>query len=208
MDLDNVQVSFSLRLPRLSLCLSFWPFTRLLYLPQQYKGCLFFVDLSGCGGGGCHIVHRRPGNHRRNEWPHEFLYHFQYALADPAMKQILYFTTVFFLCVSVMFALFLTRSRFGRLLQAVRDGENRVRFSGIIPPILKCLFTVYPRDGGDCRDAVCASGRDDLTGNDGHHPFGGNGAVGGDRRPALHFRSSAWRAVNERHEKLFKRILS
>ncbi len=65
-----------LRLPRLSLCLSFWPFTRLLYLPQQYKGCLFFVDLSGCGGGGCHIVHRRPGNHRRNEWPHEFLYHF------------------------------------------------------------------------------------------------------------------------------------
>ncbi|MEC2274843.1 urea ABC transporter permease subunit UrtC [Bacillus subtilis] len=65
---------------------------------------------------------------------------FQYALADPAIKQILYFTTVFFLGVSVMFALFLTRSRFGRLLQAVRDGESRVRFFGYHSTVFKVFI--------------------------------------------------------------------
>ncbi|MCY9314010.1 urea ABC transporter permease subunit UrtC [Bacillus spizizenii] len=65
---------------------------------------------------------------------------FQYALADPAIKQILYFTTVFFLGVSVVFALFLTRSRFGRLLQAVRDGESRVRFFGYHSTVFKVFI--------------------------------------------------------------------
>ncbi len=65
---------------------------------------------------------------------------FQYALADPVIKQILYFTTVFFLGVSVMFALFLTRSRFGRLLQAVRDGESRVRFFGYHSTVFKVFI--------------------------------------------------------------------
>lgn len=50
-------------------------------------------------------------------------------LADRSLM-VLYFIEVAFLAVAVFLALLLVRSRFGKILIAIRDREDRVRFSG------------------------------------------------------------------------------
>ncbi|WP_439116620.1 urea ABC transporter permease subunit UrtC [Metabacillus litoralis] len=65
---------------------------------------------------------------------------FQVPLADPGTKQILYFITVALLAVIMGVSLLLTKSRFGRLLIAIRDGENRLRFLGYNPAIFKVFI--------------------------------------------------------------------
>lgn len=64
---------------------------------------------------------------------------FGFSLSASSTQRTLYFVTV----VALGCAYFLTRqladSRFGRLLVAIRDGENRVRFSGYDPVRLKVL---------------------------------------------------------------------
>jgi urea transport system permease protein len=50
-------------------------------------------------------------------------------LSDQAQR-VLYFVEVGFLAVAMFFALVLVRSRFGKILIAIRDREDRVRFSG------------------------------------------------------------------------------
>lgn len=56
---------------------------------------------------------------------------------DPATTDFLYFTAVGALLVSVLVAWQVVRSRFGRLLVATRDGEDRVRFLGYDPALVK-----------------------------------------------------------------------
>jgi urea transport system permease protein len=65
---------------------------------------------------------------------------FQFSLSDPATKQFLYFLTVLILAFVMTASLFLTKSRFGRLLIAIRDGENRLRFLGYNPAIFKVFI--------------------------------------------------------------------
>jgi len=62
---------------------------------------------------------------------------FHAPLADPVTKQLLYFVTVSLLALVMGISLFLTKSRFGRLLIAIRDGENRLRFLGYNPAAFK-----------------------------------------------------------------------
>lgn len=50
-------------------------------------------------------------------------------LADKSVR-VLYFIEVAFLAVAIFLALALVRSRFGKILIAIRDREDRVRFSG------------------------------------------------------------------------------
>ncbi|HEX2143299.1 MAG TPA: urea ABC transporter permease subunit UrtC [Glycomyces sp.] len=59
-----------------------------------------------------------------------FRYFFGYNLADPINQRMLYFIAAGVLLVVVALALQLRRSRYGELLVAVRDAEERVRFLG------------------------------------------------------------------------------
>jgi urea transport system permease protein len=65
------------------------------------------------------------------------------SLAAPATKLALYEVSALLLIASVCFALWLTRTRFGRLLVAVRDSESRLRFAGYQPVWFKtAVFTI------------------------------------------------------------------
>jgi len=59
-----------------------------------------------------------------------FRYFFGYNLDDPVNQQMLYFVAAGVLLVVVAVSLQLRRSRYGELLVAVRDAEERVRFLG------------------------------------------------------------------------------
>jgi urea transport system permease protein len=68
---------------------------------------------------------------------------FGYKLSDPATKMGLYVTTALVLGAVFLLCRYLIRSRFGRLLVAVRDDENRVRFVGYNPVVIKvCVFAL------------------------------------------------------------------
>lgn len=70
-------------------------------------------------------------------------------LGAPETQRALYFVTVACLALAYAGVRWLTRSRFGRLLLAVRDGENRVRFLGYDPVRVKVLvFAVAAGLGG------------------------------------------------------------
>ena len=64
---------------------------------------------------------------------------FGYALNAPSMQLILYYASVAALTAAYLLCWWLISSRLGRLLVAMRDDENRVRFSGYDPAVLKTL---------------------------------------------------------------------
>jgi urea transport system permease protein len=64
---------------------------------------------------------------------------FGYKLADPNTKVALYLVSAVVLGLVFLLCRFLTRSRFGRVLVAVRDDENRLRFMGYNPVLIKTL---------------------------------------------------------------------
>ncbi|MBY6085641.1 urea ABC transporter permease subunit UrtC [Priestia flexa] len=59
------------------------------------------------------------------------------SLADSFVQQILYFVTVGVLAIVFALSIWLTKSRAGKVLMAIRDGENRVRFLGFNPTSYK-----------------------------------------------------------------------
>lgn len=60
-------------------------------------------------------------------------------LADPNTKLMLYLVSAIVLAVVYFGCRVIVRSRFGRLLVAVRDDENRVRFAGYNPVLIKAI---------------------------------------------------------------------
>lgn len=58
---------------------------------------------------------------------------FQVPLTDSGTKTILYYVTVFTLFLIMALSFGLTKTRFGKILIAIRDGENRLRFLGYNP---------------------------------------------------------------------------
>ncbi|MHB0977061.1 MAG: urea ABC transporter permease subunit UrtC [Candidatus Aquicultorales bacterium] len=58
---------------------------------------------------------------------------FGYSLAEPSVQRVLYLVTVACLGLAYFFCRWLVGGRFGRILMAIRDGENRLRFSGYNP---------------------------------------------------------------------------
>ena len=68
---------------------------------------------------------------------------FGFTLSDPANRQMLYFIAAATLLIVVAVARQLMQSRYGELLVAVRDGEERVRFLGYDPANVKVVaYTV------------------------------------------------------------------
>lgn len=72
----------------------------------------------------------------------DFKYFFGYTLADPVNKRMIYSITagLLVLCLLVVWQLY--RSRFGELLVATRDAEERVRFLGHDPANIKLVAYV------------------------------------------------------------------
>ena len=64
---------------------------------------------------------------------------FGFPRGSAATQTVLYFATLCGLCAAYLFCRGITRSRFGRLLVAMRDDENRARFLGYNPVTLKTL---------------------------------------------------------------------
>ncbi len=64
---------------------------------------------------------------------------FGYPLNAPSMQLTLYYASVAAVTVTYVLCWWLISSRLGRLLVAMRDDENRVRFSGYDPAVLKTL---------------------------------------------------------------------
>nr|WP_246428010.1 urea ABC transporter permease subunit UrtC [Paenibacillus phyllosphaerae] len=58
---------------------------------------------------------------------------FGYSIASPGTKTVLYLVTVAFLIAAFVLCRVLVKSRFGKVLRAINDGENRVRFIGYNP---------------------------------------------------------------------------
>lgn len=77
---------------------------------------------------------------------------FGYDLHDPANKRMLYFIAATVLLAMVLVTWQLRRSRFGELLVAVRDQENRVKFLGYDPALVKttgyAIAAVFAAIGG------------------------------------------------------------
>jgi urea transport system permease protein len=67
-------------------------------------------------------------------------------LNNPVTQRNLYLMTVICLGAVYLFSRWLTQARFGRLLIAIRDDENRVRFSGYNVALIKAL--VFAISGG------------------------------------------------------------
>ena len=67
---------------------------------------------------------------------------FGYALNDPVNRRLLFSITAGLLIAMVAVVHQLMRSRFGELLTAVRDGEERVRFLGYDPAVVKVVAYV------------------------------------------------------------------
>lgn len=65
---------------------------------------------------------------------------FNISLADQGTKNFLYYLTVILLALVMILSLFITKSRFGKVLIAIRDGENRVRFLGYDPAYYKVVI--------------------------------------------------------------------
>uniref|UniRef100_UPI00403F001D urea ABC transporter permease subunit UrtC n=1 Tax=Paenibacillus sp. KS-LC4 TaxID=2979727 RepID=UPI00403F001D len=65
------------------------------------------------------------------------------SLASPDTKRILYFVTVLVLIAVFVACRYVVGSRFGKVLRAIRDGENRVRFIGYNPAMYQmAIFTL------------------------------------------------------------------
>ena len=88
---------------------------------------------------------------------------FGYNLYDPLNKRLLFFIAATALLVMVVVVWHLYRSRFGELLVAVRDQEERVRFLGYNPANIKLVaYVVAAAMAGDRRRAVRADRRHHL----------------------------------------------
>ncbi|GIQ68537.1 urea ABC transporter permease subunit UrtC [Xylanibacillus composti] len=68
-----------------------------------------------------------------------FRHIFGYSLSDPDVQLVLYLITAVVLIIVFLFAKWLVGTRFARALQAIRDGENRLRFIGYNPDTYKMV---------------------------------------------------------------------
>ena len=68
---------------------------------------------------------------------------FGYLVGDPSTQKFFFYISAILLLLSYLFCKWLVSKRFGRILQAIRDDEARVRFSGYNPGVYKTIiFTI------------------------------------------------------------------
>ncbi|XEC97783.1 urea ABC transporter permease subunit UrtC [Paenibacillus tarimensis] len=64
---------------------------------------------------------------------------FGVSLSSPDTKKMLYFITVIALLGTFLLCRYIVKSRFGKVLRAIRDGENRARFIGYNPAVYQMV---------------------------------------------------------------------
>lgn len=65
---------------------------------------------------------------------------FNFSLANPTVKAGLYYISLVFLILIYIISKFIVKGRLGRILIAIRDGENRLRFLGYNPTVYKVFI--------------------------------------------------------------------
>ena len=104
-------------------------------------------------------------------------------LNQPSTQRMLYVVTAITLVAAWALCRWITQSRAGKVLVAIRDSETRVLFSGYSPASYKLFVFVdlgEPGRGGG--RALRAPGRDHHPGQDGRAALHRDGGVGGGRR--------------------------
>ena len=108
---------------------------------------------------------------------------FGFPLSDPGTQRALYVVTVLCLGGAYLLCRWITLSRAGKVLVAIRDSEQRVLFSGYSPANYKLfVFVVSAALGGTGRHVVRTSSRDHYAGADRRPAVAGDGDLGRGRR--------------------------
>lgn len=111
----------------------------LLIFRQRVRGAYFAILSQALAAAFVILLIGQQGSTGGTNGMTNFKAIFGHPLADPNTKRALYFIVVAFLGVLFLGVRQLVRSRFGRLLIAVRDAEDRVRFLGYDPTTVKTI---------------------------------------------------------------------
>lgn len=120
---------------------------------------------------------------------------FGYALDDPANQRMVYFVIALVLLALIALARQLIHSRYGELLVAVRDSEERVRFLGYDPARVKLVVYVVAAGMAGLAGALFVPAVGIISPSaDRHRPLDRAGDRRGRRRPGQPARRGARRA--------------
>jgi urea transport system permease protein len=111
----------------------------LLVFRQRVRGAYFAVLSQALAAAFVILLVGQQGLTGGTNGLTNFQFFFGLDLYDPADKRLLYLVVVLALGVTFLIAWQLSHSRFGKLLIAIRDGEDRVRFLGYDPAVVKTI---------------------------------------------------------------------
>ncbi|WP_329109287.1 urea ABC transporter permease subunit UrtC [Micromonospora sp. NBC_01699] len=111
----------------------------LLVFRQRVRGAYFAVLSQALAAAFVILLVGQQGLTGGTNGLTNFQFFFGLDLYDPADKRLLYLVVVLVLGVTFLVAWQLSHSRFGKLLVAIRDGEDRVRFLGYDPAVVKTI---------------------------------------------------------------------
>ncbi|MGW4463595.1 urea ABC transporter permease subunit UrtC [Micromonospora sp. NPDC004704] len=111
----------------------------LLVFRQRVRGAYFAVLSQALAAAFVILLVGQQGLTGGTNGLTNFQFFFGLDLYDPADKRLLYLVVVLVLGVTFLIAWQLSHSRFGKLLVAIRDGEDRVRFLGYDPAVVKTI---------------------------------------------------------------------
>jgi urea transport system permease protein len=111
----------------------------LLVFRQRVRGAYFAVLSQALAAAFVILLVGQQGLTGGTNGLTNFQFFFGLDLYEPADKRLLYLVVVLALGVTFLIAWQLSHSRFGKLLVAIRDGEDRVRFLGYDPAVVKTI---------------------------------------------------------------------
>lgn len=111
----------------------------LLVFRQRVRGAYFAILSQALAAAFVILLIGQQGSTGGTNGMTNFKEFFGNPLADPNTQRGLYFLVAGILAVLYVLARQLVRSRFGRLMIAVRDGEDRARFLGYDPTTIKTI---------------------------------------------------------------------
>ena len=100
---------------------------------SRIRGVYFAIVTQALTYAGMLLFFRNNTGFGGNNGFTDFKRIFGYALSEQSTKVGLYISTVIVLIFSYLICRYITRSKLGRVLTAIRDAEGRVRFSGYDP---------------------------------------------------------------------------
>jgi urea transport system permease protein len=96
----------------------------------RIKGVYFSIITQALTFAACLLFFRNELTFGGNNGFTDFKTILGYKVFEPSTQRALYLLTALYLTACMFFIWWLTRTKFGRIQEAIRDSENRVRFSG------------------------------------------------------------------------------